>query len=131
TARGAEGRRPRRPPPRRDRPMVGPPRPLSLLPGPPGGRPAIRRTAVNGAVLLPWTGRPPSQPTEVIAHMSDQQPEEYQGLVAAAPSAAAPAFGHVEESPSAPTETAPLPGEAPIECLPVPVRPACSNAECA
>ncbi|HLU26795.1 MAG TPA: hypothetical protein VKZ65_00050, partial [Glycomyces sp.] len=63
--------------------------------------------------------------------MSDQQPEEYQGLVAAAPSAAAPAFGHVEESPSAPTETAPLPGEAPIECLPVPVRPACSNAECA
>ncbi|HEU5127808.1 MAG TPA: hypothetical protein VFU12_07460 [Glycomyces sp.] len=76
--------------------------------------------------------------------MSDKQSEEYQGLVAAAPSAAAPAFGDVAEPASAPTEAAPLPAEIedrpdfitgpaepPIGCLPAPARPACSTPECA
>lgn len=69
--------------------------------------------------------------------MSDQQPEEYQGLVPAAPAAGgAPAFGDVAP-PSAPADGVPpeqagpvtLPGDEVVGSFPA-LRNGCSNADC-
>ncbi|SDD84701.1 hypothetical protein [Glycomyces harbinensis] len=64
--------------------------------------------------------------------MSDNSLESYQGLDAAAPASAAPAFGDVQGAPPPPppAETdSGIDAPAPEECAPA--RPGCSNPECA
>ncbi|GAB3219993.1 hypothetical protein GCM10027447_03800 [Glycomyces halotolerans] len=60
--------------------------------------------------------------------MSDSQfqPAEYQGLEPATASAPAPAFGDVQTQPDQ-IQTQP---DGPIDTLPVPIRPPCSNGDC-
>ncbi|HEX2144487.1 MAG TPA: hypothetical protein VHG10_08265 [Glycomyces sp.] len=65
--------------------------------------------------------------------MSDSMSQSYQGLDAAVPAAAAPAFGTPEPvggsaPPSGPAPSV-QPGEEPVVCFPT-ERPGCSNAEC-